>query len=171
METSKLVLFTRALGAIGMLFPITANFIPPSDTRAMCFVIGCILMFIAAAVERELFFSMLQLIVLSGAGMHFAPVSDTIKAAVPITFMVLTLLYFTYTGRMSDKLTLFGSAGIAILSMGYAEANPYIYLTGGFILAVYSTISYLRGVTVAILWSILNIFFTFAALYNIYNFS
>lgn len=169
-KTNTLILFTRLLGAIGMLFPIMANFIPPSNTRAAFFVIGCILMFVAAAVEKELFFSILQLIVLAGASMYFTPFGVVIKAAVPISLSVIFLIFYAVTGRLQDKLTLLGSLGVVLLALGYGVSHPYIYLFGGAFLAIYSTIAYFRGVTVALLWAILNIFFTLATISNIIRF-
>ncbi len=160
----------RALGVIGMGFPIYGNLIPPSTARAECFVIGAILMLLAAVIERELFFSVLQLVVLAGAAMYFTPFSLLIRAVVPIVLAGSFLLYFVYSGRMQDRLTLFGSLGIAILAIGYAVSSPFVYFAGGVILTIYATMSYRRGVSIAILWAILNFVFSIAAAINIYHY-
>ena len=168
--SQQLIYLSRAIGFIGMFFPIAANFIPPSDMRAAFFVCGCILMFIAAAVEKQLFFSLLQLIVLAGASMYFTPFSVMIKAGVPIALSILFLIYFAKTGRFQDRINILGAVGVCALAVGYGVAHPYIYLIGGLSLAIYSTVSYLQGVTVALLWAILNVFFTVATIINIIRF-
>jgi len=160
----------RSLGVIGMGFPIYGNLIPPSALRAECFVIGAILMLLAAVIERELFFSVLQLVVLAGAAMYFTSFSLVARAAVPIVLAGSFLLYFAYSGRLQDKLTLFGSIGIAILAIGYAVSSPFVYFAGGVILTIYATMSYRRGVSIAILWAILNFIFSIAAAINIYHY-
>lgn len=167
---TQLIYLSRAIGFIGMFFPIAANFIPPSDLRAAFFVCGCILMFIAAAVEKQLFFSLLQLIVLAGASMYFTPFTLTIKAGVPIVLSILFLIYFTRTGRFQERINLLGALGVCSLAVGYGIAHPYIYLVGGVSLAIYSTVTYCRGVAVALLWALLNAFFTVATIINIIRF-
>lgn len=164
------VLFTRIVGGIfGMFFAIYGNLIPPSDLRAFCFTIGALLLFIAAAWERELLFSVLQLIVLAGALMQFTPFDLVVRAAVPIALAIAFLTYFAYSGRLQDRLTILGSVGIAFLALGYAVANPFIYFIGGVVLTVYATLSFLRGSQIAILWAFLNLFFSIAAAINIYH--
>ncbi len=44
----------RLLAFVGMFFPIAANFIPPSDKRAVFFLLGGILMTVATVIEREM---------------------------------------------------------------------------------------------------------------------
>lgn len=162
------VLYTRILGVIGMAFPIYGNLIPPSNERALCFIIGAILLFIAAAWERELLFSVLQLIVLAGAAMYFTPFDLVVRAAVPIVLAIAFLIYFAYSGRLQDRLLLFGCISIVFLALGYAIANPFIYFIGGVVLTIYATLSFLRGSQVAILWAFLNLFFSIASAINIY---
>jgi len=163
-------LTTRLVGALGMCFPIAATFFPPSDLRAIFFITGSILMFVTAAAENDIFFSALQLVVLAGASMHFAALPLWAKGAVPLILTLLTVGIFIHTGQIRDRLTLFGCLGIASLAIGYGTAEPYVYLIGGFILAIYASMSYLRGVSIAILWAVLNTFFTFSTLISIFRF-
>lgn len=162
------IIWGRTLGAIGMLFPIAGNFIPPSNERASCFVIGSILMLTTALVERHVFFTALQGLILVGASLYFIPFTPLLKTIIPLACSSLLLLFFVMTGELRDKLTLGGSIGMVALALGYSIANPYVYLFGGVILAIYSTISYLRGIVIALLWAILNSFFTIATIINIY---
>ena len=164
------IIFARTLGSIGMLFPITGNFLPPSTERDLCFVIGSILMLVAAYVEREVFFTVLQIIVLVGASVAFTPFTLLVRAAIPIVVTMMALLWFAKTGRLKDKLTLFGSFGIAILALGYAVSNPFLYFFGGANLTVYATMAFYRGVKIAIICAVINFIFTFAAAINIYRF-
>ncbi len=161
---------TRLFGVIGMCFPIYGNFIPPSTTRDTCFVAGSVLMLITSAAEKESFFTALQLIILAGAGAAFTPFTTLVKAIFPITTAIVCLGYFAYTGKLKCRLTQFGCLGIIILALGYAVSNPFLYLAGGSILAVYSFASFKQGVEIALLWAVLNTVFAGAALYNIVRF-
>lgn len=164
------IYFARTLASIGMIFPIAGNFLPPSFERNLCFVMGSVLMLIGAMIEREEFFSVLQLIVLVGAAMAFTPWTLIVRASIPIVTTAVILLWFYVSGRMEDRLTLFGSFGIAVLALGYAVMNPVIYFMGGVILTVYASMAFYRGVKIAIIWAILNFFFAIAAAINIYRF-
>jgi len=161
------IYLTRCIGAFGMVFPITAQFLPQSDMQASLYIIGSLLMLIAAAWEKSLFFSMLQIIVLAGASMYFTPYSMAIHALVPIALAIATCVYFYLAGRIKDRVTYVGLAGIAALALGYAIAHPWIYLIGGVLLTIYSWVSYQRGVAIAILWAILNFVFSIAAVLRI----
>ncbi len=159
----------RLLAFVGMFFPIAANFIPPSDKRAVFFLLGGILMTVATVIEREMFFFVLQSIVVVGAGMYFVPV-PILKILLPCLISASFIAYCYQQGKLSDKSLILGLIGISLLSLGYGIGHPVIYLFGGIFLAIYSGIAYYNGVKIAIIWAVLNLFFTFAVLYNLFHF-
>jgi len=160
--------FNILIGVIGMLVACYGNLLNFSDTQKWCYLVGAILLLISSLLERQVFFIALQIIIASGAAIAFAPISLFLKAAVPIILSVTAISYFIISGQFKDRLIALGCLGIAMLATGYAISNPIAYLLGALILMVYSFLSFRRGVTVAIIWTILNAVFAATALHAVY---
>jgi hypothetical protein len=156
----------RVVTAIGMLFTIGANFLPPSNNRALGFVIGGVLMTFATVIERKWFFTVLQAVVFIGAVSYFLPLNLITKIIVPLTIGIGFTSYCWWKKWFGDRFLVFGDIGIIMLALGYALGHPVLYLVGGLLLALYSWASYFRGVTLAIFWAILNTIFCIAVVVN-----
>lgn len=163
------ILIGRLIGILGMSCLIAGNFFPPTALRASLFITGCILLLLPPIIEYNIFFICLQIVALSGASLYFVPIPLLLKAIIPIIVVLLFCIYFHRLGRLNDKLTLFGIVGVSILALGYGITRAEIYFFGGLVLAIYSWLSYRRGVTIAIMWAITNVVFCFAALYAIFH--
>ena len=157
-----------AIGVFGMLIACYANFLVPSNLQKLSYLIAAILLFTSSILERQKFFIILQIIIIVGTAIAFTSFSTPLKALFPITLSVLAIIYFFLDGKLHDRLTLLGCLGIILLATGYAITNPIVYFLGSLVLMVYSFISYQRGVTIALVWAILNALFTVTSLVAVY---
>lgn len=114
MKTNLRLYINRTIGFIGMLFPISANFLPPGHMRESFFVIGSILMLGAALVENALFFTLLQIIVLIGASTAFTPWSLEVKASLPLVATAICLYILSRRQSLKDPVTIIGLSLIHI---------------------------------------------------------
>lgn len=158
------------IGVVGMLIAMVGNLLPFSDTQKWCYLLGGILLLISSALERQIFFIALQIIIVAGAAVAFSSWPVLLKAALPIVLSVAAIVYFAKRNLLTDRLMLFGSLGIAILAAGYAVSNPVIYLLGAFVLMIYSFMSFRRGVKIALVWAILNALFSITAAVTVYHY-
>lgn len=161
--------FNITVGIVGMLIACYGNLLNFSDTQKWCYLVGAILLLISSSLERQIFFIALQIIIAAGAAIAFAPIGLFFKAALPIILSVSAIGYFVVTGQFKDRLTALGCLGIAMLATGYAISNPIAYFLGALILMIYAFLSFRRGVTVAIIWTILNAVFAVTALHAVYS--
>lgn len=157
------------IAVIGMLIASTGNLLTVPTPQKWCYLVGALLLLLSSSLERQRFFIILQIIVVIGSAIAFSAFAPTIKAAFPIVFSILALIYMATSGMLRDKLTIFGCFGIVFLAAGYAITNPFVYLFGALVLMIYSFISYSRGVTIALLWGILNAIFSVTAAIGVYH--
>lgn len=158
-----------ALSIIGMLVIIVGNLITDLAIQKACYLSGGICMLISASLERQLFFTVLQLIITIGALTAFIPLLPAVKAAIPLVCSVIAIFYLANKGLLKDRLSILGCVGLIVLAMGYAITHPVVYWIGAMILTVYSFIAYRRGVTIALLWGILNAVFVVTASVAVYR--
>lgn len=161
----------RLLAMFSMTAIIAANFFPPGTTRSALIIAGCIGMSLSPFYEKHYFFACLQFVALSGAVIALTQLHPLYKMMTPVALALIFIIYFYKQGMFDERYQYLGGIGITLLGLGYSLQHPLIYLFGGAALAVHSTISYRRGITIAIYWAILNMFFVFAVLYNIAKFS
>lgn len=157
------------IGVLGMLVTIYGNLVNDLFIQKLCYLSGGGLLFISSLLERHTFFTILQLIILSGTSIAFAPIDPLYKALLPIILIVLAIIYFIKQGYLTDRLTWFGCIGIIFLAAGYAITHPVIFFLGAILLAIYSFGVYRRGVAIGLLWGILNTIFALTALIAVYR--
>lgn len=160
----------RMLALLSMCLIIGANFIQPGTGRTALFIAGCIGMLLAPMLENQPFLTALQVIALIGSLSALLPVTEMAKAFLPLVASLAFASYFAFKGELSQYQNIIGTIGITFLGLGYATQHPLIYLLGGLSLLIYSAITYLKGVEIAVYWAILNAFFIFAVLYNVTHF-
>lgn len=157
------------IGIIGMTIACLGNLTHDLNIQKWCYLLGAMFLFTSSALERQKFYIALQIIIGTGAAIAFSHLGVWEKASVPIILSIFTIIYFIVTKQLKDPLTAFGCLGIVILAAGYAVTNPLIFFTGSLVLMVYSFISYRRGVTIALLWAILNAVFVATASLAVYR--
>lgn len=162
--------FNLSIGAVGMLLATYANLLTPNLTQKWCYFIAALALLVSSVLERHKFFAILQIIVVAATAIAFTSFSLWTKAALPVSLSILSIVYFIYTGECKDRLTAFGCLGILLLAIGYATINPIAFLFGALVLMIYSYTSFQRGVTIALLWAILNAMFSITASIAIYHY-
>jgi len=158
-----------AIGILGMLIIIAGNLVADLFIQKLCYLCGGMLLFISSLLERHTFFTILQVIIIAGTSIAFAPIDPLYKALLPITLSILAIIYFIKQGYLADRLTWFGCIGILFLAAGYAITHPVIFFLGAIGLTIYSFGVYRRGVAIGLLWGILNAIFALTALVAIYR--
>lgn len=152
------------IGLVGMLIVIAGTLITPGVTQKVLYLVGALFMLTSAALEHQVFFVILQIIIVVGAAVALTHWSFWIKAIVPLVCSFAALIYFYYTKALHDHLTQVGCGGLIAIALGFANSSPIIYLIGGILLAIYGFWSFRRGVKIALLWAILNSIFAFTSL-------
>ncbi|MGD9152755.1 MAG: hypothetical protein PVG30_03740 [Gammaproteobacteria bacterium] len=163
----KLHQITFTLAIIGLVITIAGNFFDVSITKKLCYLIGALLLLVTALLEKNTFFTILEIILSIGAAIAFLPISHIWKSGVPICLGTLAATYFSFSGQLKDYLTWLSVIGVLICTWGYAVTNPIIYFCAGLIITVYSFCSFRRGETIALIFGILNSVFTLTALLEI----
>lgn len=132
-------------------------------------MVGAIFLFIPAALEKSIFFSILEAILIVGATMAFLPVSIVVKSVISIGLGVIAAIYFGISGQLRDYLTWLSVLGILLGTWGYAITNPILYFCAGATLTTYAFCSYRRGDKIALVFFILDSLFTLTAFLEIFK--
>ena len=161
----------RLLAFTGMSLIIAANFFPPSLFRAQLIISGCILMTFSPLYEKQYLLASLQFVAMSGAIMSVSVDQIWLRAGIPSSLAAIIITYFYFKGMLDEPYKYLCAVGVACLGLGYGVENALVYLVGGVVLVAYSVIGFKKGITIAIYWGILNMFFVLAVLYNIMHYS
>jgi len=169
MQTSakRLHQVTFSLAIIGLLITIAGNFFHTTLDTELCYLIGALILLFTALLERNLFFSILEIILSIGAAIAFFQISDSLKIGVPIGLGILAAIYLGFKYQLKDYLAWLSVIGILIGTCGYALTNPMICMVGGAVITTYSFISFRRGEVIALAFGILNSVFTITALLEV----
>ncbi|MES2998168.1 MAG: hypothetical protein V4700_02475 [Pseudomonadota bacterium] len=158
------------LAIIGMLIIIAGTLITPLQPQKLCYLTGGLFLLLSAILERQLFFTLLQLIISSGTLIAFAPLTSFYKALVPICLSIIVIVYFIKTGKLHNPLNRLGCLGLIFLGIGYAITHPLIYFLGGVCLTLFSFAAFRQGVRLGLVWGLLNAVFTVTAGIATYKF-
>jgi hypothetical protein len=157
------------IGIIGFILTIAGTFLLPGNSQKVLFLLGSIFLFYSSFLEKHMFFAILEVIVLAGTLIAFAPVSMVLKAGLPIVMSILAIILLISRGMLKDPENILGFIGLLLLAIGYAISNPIVYLISGVLLAIYSYFSYRRGARIALLFMILNSVFAITSAFGIYR--
>lgn len=158
------------IGAVGMLLCIYGTLIPSGSLiQKFYFFISGGLLLLSALMERQPFFIILEIIIVVGTFAAFLPISEALKATIPIVLSIIGIIYLAKHGYLREFYLITGCLGLAFLAAGFAISNPIIYFAGGILMSYFSFVSYQRGVSIAIVWGILNLFFAVTASIGVYR--
>jgi hypothetical protein len=159
-----------SFGIIGFIFVIMGTLLAPSSLeQKVCYLLGSIFLLTMSSLDLQLYFILLQIVILAGAIVAFFPIPVFYKAAVPIALSIFSVLLFLFKGYLKDPNQIFGCLGLLLLAAGYAVSNPIIYFLGGLVVMIYSYISYRRGIKTALLFALLNLVFSVTSAYAIWQ--
>jgi hypothetical protein len=160
---------TFSMAVIGLIVTIAGNFLDISVAKKLCYLVGALVLLLSATLEKNTFFSILEVILSIGALTAFLPLSPLLKSLIPISLGVCAAIYFGVTGRLNDHLTWLSMASVLFGTWGYALTNSCLYFWAGAITAIYSFLSFKRGEKIALVFGVLNIVFALTALMEIYR--
>ncbi len=159
--------WSMIIGTLGLILAIIGNFYLDSLLQKYLYFFAAVLLTGSAVLEKQTFFIILEIIVVVSTAIAFIPGYMLFKAAIPLLLSAIFLGNYLSSPQNRDILNLTGALGIILLALGYAIIHPAIYLAGGVVLTIFSSIAFARGVRIAILWAILNAVFSVTALYSI----
>lgn len=152
-----------ALGVIGMLIIITGTLITSLYTQKLCYLIGGLFLLLSSLLERQLFFSLFQIVISSSALIAFSPIPAFYKTLLPIGLSILVIAYFIRQGKFKDPLNRLGCLGLIFLAIGYAITHPLVYFLGALCLTAFSFSAFKQGIQLGLVWGILNAVFSLTA--------
>jgi hypothetical protein len=100
------------LGVIGMLIIIMGTLITSLRTQKLCYLFGGLFLLLSSLLESQLFFTLFQIVISSGALIAFAPIPTFYKTLLPISLSILVIVYFIKQGKFKDPLKRLGCLGL-----------------------------------------------------------
>lgn len=151
------------LGVLGAIVTLLGIFEPNANPYH---VVGSALLLLTAAYYRILFFIALEMILIAGHGAVLLDIGSKIQVALPLLLCIQLLFFYFFSGQIKNPLVLIGIAGIGALSVGFAYQNQWVFLIGGLAIATYAFFIAQKN-KVALIWAILNVAFSFIAIYKL----
>lgn len=141
------------LGAITILCGLTQPF------PQIYYVTGASLLLITAIYFQLTFFVALELILLAGHGAILLGIGPVLQAVIPVLLSLQFLAYYLMSGRLENIFRLIGITGIALLSIGFAFQDAWIFFFGSLGIATYALYQVYQGERAAWLWAIINLIY------------
>ena len=149
------------LGAVANLYGLA------QPSPQLYYVIGSCLLLVTAIYFRLTYFIALELILISGHGAILLGIGPVLQVVLPILLCAQLLIYYVMSGQLGHIFRLIGISGIALLSIGFAYENQWIFLFGSMEVAIFAFYQVYRGRYIALLWAILNTIFMLLATYQL----
>lgn len=152
------------IGIVGALISLFGLFQAPSQAF---FVIGSSCLLLTALYFKLVFFIALQMILIAGHGAILLGIGSTLQLVLPVLLCLQLLVFYFLSGQLNHISIVVGIIGIAVLSIGLAYENQWIFFTGGSAVAFYAFCNSAKK-KVSLLWAILNSLFALIAIVKIY---
>lgn len=149
------------IGIIGCLILLFGLMQTPAQKY---YVIGSALLLLTSIHFKLIYFIALELILIAGHGAILLGIGTTLQLALPVLLCIQLLSFYFMSGQLNNFFLLIGIAGIAILSIGFAYQNQWVFFLGSFSVAIYAFYTAYKGKTVTLLWAILNTLFALIAI-------
>jgi hypothetical protein len=147
-------------GIVGACILLSGLFYGPAQ---LYYVLGSILLLFTALHFKLTYFMALELILISGHGAILLEFSNHLQIALPILLSVQLLFFYLLSGQLSNVFLVVGISGIALLSIGFAYANQWVFFLGSISIAIYAFYTAYQGKPITLLWAILNTLFALTA--------
>lgn len=168
-QTQKTNWGNLSLGVLGLLILCFASMQPVTLMQKTAITLGCVLLLISSILEKNRFFTILEILAVLSASIAFLPIHAGIKTAIFAIAGLISVIYLIKKGILKSFLDYIGGAGLLFLALGFAVSNPLIYFAGGFFLIIYSLHDFFRGAKIALIFAILNAFFIISAGIGVYR--
>ena len=137
------------------------------DDAQPYYVLGSMLLLFTSLHFRLIYFIALELILIAGHGANLLHFNSNIQFALPILLSTQLLLFYLLSGQLNNFFLFVGILGIALLSIGFAYANQYVFFLGGLSIAIYAFYTTYCGKSITLLWAVLNTLFSLIAIYKL----
>lgn len=165
--TSKIYFENKyiVLGIIGALIILYGHFQPLPQPF---YIIGSLALLITAIHYKILYFIALEIILVAGHTAILLEVGRYTQIALPVLLCFQLLIFYLMVGKENSIFLLIGVIGIALLSLGFAHTDQWIFFSGSLFIAIYAYHIGFKGRYPAFIWAILNTVFALLALYQIF---
>ncbi|WP_392537281.1 hypothetical protein [Legionella sp. 227] len=165
----KIFIFLGVIGSLIIVYGLLKYFgtTPPKLYSQLHYFIGGVALLITAIYFRLLFFIALQLILIAGHAAILLGSGPYTQFFLPILLCCQLLTFYLMFGKESSVFLILGIFGIALLSMGFAYNDKWIFFSGSTFVAIYAYYSGYKGLYASYIWAILNTVIALLALYRI----
>ncbi|STY29205.1 Uncharacterised protein [Legionella wadsworthii] len=167
--TIKIFIFIGLIGSLIILYGLLIYFgtTPPKLHSQLYYFIGGLALLLTAIYFRMLYFIALQLILIAGHAAILLGSGPYTQFFLPILMCCQLLTFYLMFGRENSVFLILGIFGIALLSMGFAYNDKWIFFSGSTFVAIYAYYSGYKGIPPSYIWAILNTVIALLALYRI----
>lgn len=151
---------------IGILGGMMSLYGLSQSPAQLYYVAGSSCLLVTAIYFRLLFFIALEIILISGHGAILLGIGSVLQFAIPVLLCLQLLVFYYLSNQINNLSILIGIAGIAVLSIGLAYENQWVFFSGSSAIAFYAFSSRSKN-NIAWLWGILNILFALIAIIKI----
>ncbi len=131
------------------------------------YVLGSALLMSTAMYFKLTYFVALELILMCGHGGILLGIGPVLQFVLPILLCTQLLIYYVLSGRLENIFRLIGISGIALLSIGFAYENQWVFFFGSLAVAVFAIHQVYEGQRIALLWATLNLVFALIAAFHL----
>lgn len=160
--TRGLYLTIGIIGAFIILYGIT------QPSANLYYLVGTIFMLVTAIYFKFTYYVALDLILIAGQGAILLGIGLVSQVILPILLCLQLLIYYLLIGQLRNIFRLIGIAGIALLSIAFANQNQLELLIGSMSVVIFSFYQVYRGRPTALLWGILYFIFAIISSYEVF---
>lgn len=132
------------------------------------YIFGSFALLITAIYYKLFYFVALEIILFAGHLAILLGVGPYVQFALPVLLSFQLLVFYLMEGRITTIFLLLGIIGIALLSVGFAYNNQWIFFWGSLFVAIYAYYIGYKGRYPAYIWAFLNTIFAGIALYKLF---
>ncbi|WP_182393521.1 MULTISPECIES: hypothetical protein [unclassified Legionella] len=165
----EIFLFLGCIGSLIILSGLLKFFgtTTPQLHSQLYYFIGGVALLLTAIYFRLLFFIALQLILIAGHAAILLGSGPYTQFFLPILMCCQLLTFYLMFGKENSVFLILGVFGIALLSMGFAYNDKWIFFSGSTFIAIYAYYSGYKGLYPSYVWAVLNTIIALLALYRI----
>ncbi|RUR13199.1 hypothetical protein [Legionella sp. km772] len=155
------------LGILGACISLY-GYLFQSQEPQVYYVLGSLALLATAIYYKLAYFIALELILIAGhLAILFGSGSHT-QFTLPLLLCLQLIIVYSMLGQNNLMFLIIGILGIALLSIGLAYHNHWLFFFGSLSIALYAYYRGYRGQKASYLWAILNTIFALLALYHIF---
>lgn len=132
------------------------------------YIFGSFALLITAIHYKLLYFIALELILAAGHSAILLGIGPYTQLALPLLLCFQLFIFYLIAERENSVILMIGIVGIALLSLGFAYNNQWIFFSGSLFISVYSYDIGYKGYRASYIWAILNTVFALVALYKLF---